>query len=148
MTDDRLWLDTNVGNLRVAVIRRDRSTRPQLFEVAVFTAIARELDPVSARGSYWCLESGEIPNLGHGFLFAGCRAGILYARPLAAPTLEDVTGVVWELVHWAREPWQSSTGDDWKLSKQDHRRRRLARLAARVGFALTVVAVVGLLRRR
>jgi len=98
---DRRWLDTQVGGLRACII--DREGR---FDIAVFTADARALDPFSVTGPEWELAGPRlVPKLSAGFLFAGCRSGVLFASH-SDPSVESTVLALTELVEWARMPWQ------------------------------------------
>ena len=106
--DGQVWLDTTIGDLRVAVIHHERPLTTVL-DLAVFTPDSRELTPFPTYGNSILLE-GKLaqPRLGHGFLFAGCRSGVLFATSTEPPTLEQIVGVLWELAMLARKPWAPS----------------------------------------
>src|SRR5262245_38384820 len=71
----------------------------------VFTPATQETDPLLYRGDEWCLDGPDraIPRLRHGYAFAGCRAGVLYAISFGPdPCLEHVACALWDL---ARRLW-------------------------------------------
>lgn len=106
---DRTWLETRVDGLRTFVISRRTATGNEVFELAVFTPDARRRDPFDdATGRLgWLLENEiALPRLTHGFVFTGCRQGILHADGLSTSTPENVVSALSELAMWARKPWQ------------------------------------------
>lgn len=148
-SDGHDWLDTTVGDLRAAIIRRHAPlTGTVTYDIAVCTLDARELAPFPASGPDWCLDGPEVelPRLRHGFVFAGCRDGVLLARSQSSPSLEQIVGALWDLAEWARKPWTEAT-DDEPDSSVLARRRRWRRVLVRVAVVAVVVVVAVLVRR-
>src|ERR1051325_8116957 len=107
-TNGEPWLDTHIGELRAIVIRRYRPFSESLvYDIAVFMADSRELDPLHPTAAWWWLEERLIPRLGHGYVFTGCRGGVLHACAVAPASFEHVVGALWELARWARLPWRA-----------------------------------------
>jgi hypothetical protein len=105
---DRTWLETRVGGLRAFVICRRVGERDEMFDLAVFTPEARCADPFDSRQGFhdWLLENEHVmPRLTHGFLFSGCRDGILFASSGGQPTPENISSALSELAEWAHKPW-------------------------------------------
>ncbi len=148
-TDGHDWLDTRVGALRAAVIRRHAPlTHTVTYDIAVYTSDADEVVPFPASGSDWSLDGSEgvLPVLPHGFVFAGHCGGVLLARSQSSPSLEQIVGALWELAEWARTPWTESTTDEPDSSVLA-RRRRWRRVLVRVAVVALVVVVAMLVRR-
>ncbi len=101
---DRRWLEASVSGLRTLVIERPHGA----LELAVATPDAADRDPFLARldGAEWVLaDDHEPPRLAHGFVFAGCRAGVLFATSEHIPPVEDIAAALWQLGRWARHSW-------------------------------------------
>ena len=135
---DRRWIDTRVGGLRVFVVQRGR-----VLDIAVFTPETRELDPflASAHTDEWVLD--VLPTLSHGFVFTGCRGGVLYATTVARPGLEDLVAALWELARWAREPWRPLERGD-RFERAVRRRVWVDRLLRACVFLVLAWALLGL----
>jgi hypothetical protein len=104
----RSWLDTRVGGLRTFVIRRVTEEHTVAFELAVFMKRSKARDPFFELewNEEWKLEGkDEVPALRHGFVFAGCHRGVLFARNTTPPSLDTLVATLWELVDWARHDW-------------------------------------------
>jgi hypothetical protein len=138
-------LETKIGRLRAAVIRRHHIDLC-LYDLAVFSPDARELDALHHHDDIWHLDRAEVV-LRSGYVFAGCRGGVLFARAMSPATLEDVVGTLWELAHWARKPWRQYTAEDYEAEFARDRRERRKRILARVGVVAGVVLVAAALRR-
>lgn len=145
----RAWLDTRVDGLRAVVIRRATPIARIAFEVAVFTPETDEVDPFISRipGGYWYLYTrwNVLPRLRHGFVFQGCRHGVLIATSTRTPSLDDVTSTLRELAAWARTPWSSiprAPDDDWLVDERRARRERWNRAS----WAVLVAALVWYVR--
>jgi len=142
-TNNLCWLDTTVGELRAAVIRRSN-----MFDLAVFTPETRELDPFLANPTdEWRLDGPDvvIPRLRHGYEFSGCRGGVLFARSMSTPSLDHIVATLWDLAHWARKPWIAWSDDDAKFTQRGERRAERRRFAHRLLSRLWFVAIVVLL---
>jgi len=139
-------LDTQIGRLRAAVIRRHH-VDVCLYDLAVFSPDARELDALHHHDDIWHLDREELPLLRDGYVFAGCRGGVLFARATKQATLEDVVATLWELAHWARKPWRLYTAEDYEAELARERRERRKRILARAGVVAGVVLVAAALRR-
>jgi hypothetical protein len=127
---ERRWLDTRIGGLRTFVVQRGRAATVTL-DLAVFMPDTRELDPFHARvdTSEWVLGPDQaLPSLSHGFVFAGCRGGVLFAKSVRQPSLEDIVATLWELGRWAREPWQPREGTRYRAAWRRMSREQLLRL--------------------
>lgn len=148
-TDGHDWLDTTVGDLRAAIIRRHAPlTHTVTYDIAVFTRDAPEVVPFPASGSEWGLEGlGDVlPRLRHGFVFAGYCDGILLAKSQSSPSLEQLVGALWDLAEWARKPRIEPTDDEPDRSVLA-RRRRWRRVLIRIAVVAVVVGVAVLIRR-
>lgn len=147
---DRRWLDTHVGGLRAFIICRATKDGGATFDLAVFTPSTLELDPLFAKaeGQDWRLEGEHVlPRLKAGFLFTGCRRGILFASCNAEPTLESMVSTLWDLANWAREPWRPTEGSEEAAQFEAYQRASIRRERwIRVAWVVLVVAVVLWLR--
>lgn len=150
---DRRWLDTHVGGLRAFVICRAAIAGGVTFDLAVFTKDTRELDPFFARdeSTDWKLEGDpqDLPRLKDGFVFAGCRCGILVASNTSEPSLETLVSTLWQLAEWARKRWIPDVAWSNELNVFQAREQARMRRAHRtrkiwmvVSLALVVIAVV------
>lgn len=112
--DERQWLDTRISGLRAFIIRRGHGGTTT-FELAMFTPRARDIDPFLARidTAEWILDPDQgLPRLPRGFLFTGCRGGVLFATCIGEPSLEDIVSTAWELARWAHLDWRQRTAAD------------------------------------
>jgi hypothetical protein len=144
VTDDLHWLDTKIGELRAAVIRRSN-----LFDLAVFTPDTLEPDPFLTDAADVRRIDGPdlvIPRLRHGYEFSGCRGGVLFARSMSTPSLEHIVATLWDLAHWARKPWRAYSDDDYDLLPSNER-SRFSRYLSRLGFVAIVVLLAALVLR-
>lgn len=143
ITNNVCWLDTSVGDLRAAVIRRSN-----MFDLAVFTPDTRELDPFQTDpADVWRVDAPDlvIPRLRHGYEFSGCRSGVLFARSMSTTSLEHVVATLWDLAHWARKPWIAWSDEAPTRSQGAERRAQRRRFAHRLLLRLGFVAIVVLL---
>jgi hypothetical protein len=143
---DHDWLDTTVGELRAAVIRRVRmNSGTVVYDLAVFMPCVRQLDPFGWNREVWHLDGAHAaPRLRHGYMFGECRAGVLFATSSVAPSLEQIIATLWELADWARKPWtRVPTADRAQLNARERRRTWQHRLVR----AVIVVIVAVLLRK-
>jgi hypothetical protein len=147
---DRRWLDTRVGGLRAFIIDRAANSSGGTFDLAVFTPRTRELDPFFSRdeGQEWRLEGEHVlPHLTSGFLFAGCRRGILFATSMGEPSLDSMVSTLWDLAEWARKRWHpahdSPEYDEFCAGERARVRRERW---VRIGCVALVVALVLWLR--
>ena len=133
--DGNTWLDTTAGEFRAVVIRRIHpGSNSIVYDVGVFLPAVRDADPFVVSGAKWQLRDGRtVPRLGHGYLFAECRNGMLLAAPTLPGSIEGITCVLWELAAWARESWHPVI--------KTRRRRPSSRFVA----LLIVVALVSLI---
>lgn len=143
------WLDTTIGNLRAAVIRRAHpvsyATR---YDLAVFMPDARELDPLrGVTHNGMRLDGDSQPRIGHGYLFIGCHAGVLSATSVKPPELEHIIGALWELAELARLPWRAWTKEDEAISRARARRRKLQQQLVRLAFVAIALLFVAFVRR-
>ena len=147
-TDGRYWLDTRIGGLRVAVIRRTDLLGKATYDLAVITSSARELDPLHPHHDEWRLDGPDysVPRLGHGYSFAGCRGGVLVATTRSPPVLEHIVSALWELSHFARAKWRPFDARDTAWISTEQRRRR-KRALARLAVVAVVAAAMTLIRR-
>ncbi|HEY1546940.1 MAG TPA: hypothetical protein VGG28_03935 [Kofleriaceae bacterium] len=138
---DRRWLDAQIGGLRAFVVCRATSAGT-VFDLAVFTPRTRELDPFFARdpGDEWVLAERAIPTMPAGFVFAGCRRGILFATSVDEPPLDALVGTLWQLARWAREPWRPE--DYAGCDAEDAHERARARRERWLRIAWVMIAVV------
>jgi hypothetical protein len=144
-THDQSWLDTSIGGLGAAVICR----RDARFDVAVITPAARELDPLHPHGEEWRLQGAAfvVPRLRHGYLFTGCRAGVLFATSWAPPEVEHVVGAMWELAQLARETWTPVDPADAARAARDHQADHRRQRLGRVLFVAGAIVIASLIRR-
>jgi hypothetical protein len=145
------WLDTAVGDLRAVVIRRPGPhSSMTTYDLAVFMPCAREQDPFHPHyDAEWRLDGQDVvlPRLRHGYVFSGCRAGVLFATSPSPPSLEHIVVALWELADSARKAWRPLTDDERKDGRVRERRRRWQRQLARLGFVATVVVIAAVFRR-
>lgn len=131
-TAERRWLDTHVGGLRSFVVVRATRSGEVTFDLAVFTPQAKELDPFFSKGEgdEWWLgkEPVELPRLKAGFVFTGCRRGILFATSTKAASIESLTSALWDLAQWAREPWSPISSKSGLAAYRRRQRERMRRL--------------------
>jgi hypothetical protein len=149
---DRRWLDARVGGLRTFIICRATKDGGVTFDLAVFTPYTREIDPFSARekGREWQLDGEHVlPRLRAGFVFTGCRGGVLFARNMHEPSLDSIVSTLWDLSAWARKPWRTayeSTQSKELRAKERARARRQRWIQA--GWLALVCAFVLWLQSR
>ncbi len=106
--DDRAWLETNIEGLRAFVICQRTQDLGGRIELAVFTQDANRSDRFDERSGRhdWLLEDERVlPRLTQGFLFSGCRHGILFANGSRQSTPENIASALAELAEWARKRW-------------------------------------------
>jgi len=147
---DRRWLDTRVGGLRAFIVCRAANSSGVTFDLAVFTPHTRELDPFLSRdeGLEWRLDGERVlPHLRSGFLFAGCRRGILFASNMGEPSLDSMVSTLWDLAEWARKRWHPVHGSPEYEEFCARERARVRRERwVRIGCVALVVALVLWLR--
>jgi len=148
---DQRWLDTTIGDLRAAIIEQRRPlTLSTIFDLAVLTPSALDFEPVDTHPlDGWHLEGDAmvLPHLEYGYVFAGCRAGILFATTSSAPNLEQIIATLWSLAALARHRWTPASEDDGTTDQERARRwRRAGRLVRRVLFVVAVVLLVNAVR--
>ena len=138
-------LDTKIGGFRAVIISRRRPlSESTAFDLAVWTPVARELDPFHLAGKSRSL--GEVPHLPHGFVFTGLCGGVLTATSTSPPTVQHVVETLWVLAHIAREPLKP-TGSMRDLAGAQERRNERRR--RRLGYAIAIgVGVIAALLRR
>lgn len=128
-TADRTWLDTEVCGLRSFVATRDGGVT---FDLAVFTPRAREVDPFFSQrhdDEWWPGEEPvELPRLKAGFVFSGCRRGILFATSTTAPSVESLVSALWDLARWAAKPWCPVDGMSGPAEYRQRGRERAQRM--------------------
>jgi hypothetical protein len=121
-----------------------------IYELAVVTPAARELDLAFTGTNEWCLggQMALVPLLDrYGYVFTGCPNGVLRAISMRPPSIENTLGALSVLVEWAGLPWRA-IGDEDFAAKRAAKRHAISRVLGRIGFVLFVSAAVALLRRR
>ena len=145
---DRTSLETQVGGLRAFVVRRISRTGRVTLDVAVLTPEAPEQGPNFEKGYEWVLDDElAIPRLESGFVFAGCRRGVLYARNIGDPTLEAIVGTLWQLAEWARKPWRPLDERDFEQAAASGRAEARSRLLRLLVISLCVLYCLWALSR-
>jgi hypothetical protein len=82
-----------------------------------------------------------LPRLRAGFLFEGCRRGVLFASHHDEPSLDNLVSTLWDLAAWARRPWHPAGGLAEALSSRARARARRERWL-RAALVLLLLALV------
>jgi len=134
------WLDTRVDGLTALVVR----TAALRYDLVVLTPVdhpahaqKRLVDVRSAE--HWVLADRTIPRLREGWVFLGCRGGVLVAHALGLQPIEAIVGTLSELAVHAQLGWAPPEWEHQEVEREPWRDR--------IGFALLVALVVALLRR-
>src|SRR5205823_1571704 len=98
-------------------------------------------------GQEWSLDAELVLlRLRPGFLFQGCRRGILFASNSGEPSLDSMVSTLWDLVKWARKPWEPADGSAEAKELREREGRIRGERWLRLGWVVLVVVLVLWLR--